>query len=195
MKHLYPIYCCLWLFLCPNALFSQSLRDIVDGARLLEDLFGNEDTTQCNPPNAAQSDTTANWDETMHTSDMDNQTSTQYRHNANNLPKGSKRVGCVCMDNTKQDEGGRGSCSGHGGVRFWQYVTPDAELIEVPTERHYQHPNDLSPEELAQLASQYENHTPPNSSATNMNALVQIIMVMMVCSTAAFIVKQIWNNA
>ena len=186
----------LGIFIClqaPIPIKAQSIRDVVDGARLIEDLFGNQDTTQCdNPPEA--NDTTANWDETLRSSDEDGQKSTQYTpKNSQALPpKDSKRAGCVCMDNTIQDEAGRGSCSGHGGVRYWRYVTPDAEVIDVPTDRHYNHPQDLSPDELNQLAASYENrHTPPSS---NMGALVQIVMIMMVCSTAAYIAKQMWNS-
>lgn len=186
----------LAFFVCLQAPIStkaQSIRDVIDGVRLIEDLFGKQDTTQCDKP-PTDNDTTANWDETLRSSDEEGQKSTQYtpQNSQTQPPKDSKRVGCVCMDNTIQNEAGRGSCSGHGGVRYWRYLTPDAEVIDVPTDRHYNHPQDLSPDELNQLAAPYENrHTPPNS---NMGALVQIVMIMMVCSTAAYIAKQMWNS-
>lgn len=70
-------------------------------------------------------------------------------------PKG-KRIGCICMDGTEQDKRGRGACSGHGGVRYWRYETPEGEEMTHPTSRHYRHPDPMTNDEKLSLAAYNE---------------------------------------
>lgn len=69
------------------------------------------------------------------------------------LPDGSARVGSVCMDYTEQSSFGRGTCTGHNGVRFWLYLQPDGDTARIATLRHDDHPDTLSDSKLLQLAA------------------------------------------
>lgn len=64
-----------------------------------------------------------------------------------------RKVGCVCMDNSRGKTWGRGACSGHGGVRYWLSVEAGkVDTTWTPTERHRQHPKPLDNDEMASLA-------------------------------------------
>jgi hypothetical protein len=101
------------------------------------------------------------WDDIFKTSDLEEERGTrpgknfQYPNKANDLqapaPKGAIRVGCICMDDIKEDRRGRGACSGHAGVRFWLYKMPDGEILRHPTARHHDHPTALVSEEKKNL--------------------------------------------
>jgi hypothetical protein len=69
------------------------------------------------------------------------------------LPEGSERVGSVCMDYTEQGGIGRGTCTGHNGVRFWLYLQPDGDTARIATLRHDDHPDTLSDTKLLELAA------------------------------------------
>lgn len=69
------------------------------------------------------------------------------------LPEGSERVGCICMDYFVQEHIGRGACSGHNGVRFWLYLLPSGDTVQIPTLRHGAHPDTLSDIAILQLAA------------------------------------------
>lgn len=189
-KHVWIALLLNWCYI--GITFAQSVGDIIEGARIVDELFRDDSDPNCqNPPPYTQTDS-SDWATEWRTSEQAGENSTQYRH-PRDLPPGSKRIGCICMDNTQQDDGGRGSCSGHGGVRQWIYVTPDGERIEQATERHYQHPEALTEAEKNQLAAYNEaDKKAPNNTSTNA-ALVQIAMIVMVCSTLAFAIKQMWN--
>lgn len=177
---------------CIGTTFAQSVGDIIEGVRIVDELFKDDSDPNCQDPPAGAETDSSDWATEWRTSEQEGENSTQYRHQRD-LPPGCKRIGCICMDGTEQDDGGRGSCSGHGGVRQWVYVTPDGERIEQATERHYQHPEALSEDEKNQLAAYNEaDKKAPNSTSTNA-ALVQLAMIVMVCSTVAFAVKQMWN--
>jgi hypothetical protein len=60
------------------------------------------------------------------------------------LPDGSVRVGCICMDYIQQKHLGRGACSGRNGVRFWLYKLPNGDTARIATLRHDDHPDTLS---------------------------------------------------
>jgi hypothetical protein len=69
------------------------------------------------------------------------------------LPEGSERVGSVCMDYTEQGTFGRGTCTGHNGVRFWLYLQPDGDTARIATLRHDDHPDTLSDTQMLRLAA------------------------------------------
>jgi hypothetical protein len=94
------------------------------------------------------------------TSDLPNQTPTlrQQRHaqrtdGSAQLPEGSERVGCVCMDYFVLTKLGRGACTGHNGVRFWLYELPTGDTVQIATLRHEANPDTLSDAQLLQLAA------------------------------------------
>ena len=68
------------------------------------------------------------------------------------VPKGGFRIGCMCMDATRSDTRSTGACSGHGGVRFWVYRTPEGDTVHVLTGRHERHPHALNATELSELS-------------------------------------------
>jgi hypothetical protein len=77
------------------------------------------------------------------------------------LPKGSTRVGCICMDYIEQQHTGRGACGGHNGVRFWVYQLPNGDTSRIATLRHEGHPDTLADTDILKLAAfkRYERLT------------------------------------
>ena len=69
------------------------------------------------------------------------------------LPEGSVRVGCVCMDYHVLGVQGRGACGGHNGVRFWLYLLPSGDTAKIATLRHESHPDTLSDASIFELAA------------------------------------------
>lgn len=67
------------------------------------------------------------------------------------VPPGGVRVGCLCMDDTRSATRSIGACSGHGGVRYWLYRTPDGDTARVLTARHERHPHPLTEAERSEL--------------------------------------------
>ncbi len=67
-------------------------------------------------------------------------------------PPGAFRIGCICMDGTRADTRGIGSCSGHGGVRYWVYRLKDGDTVHLFTEHHLKHPEDLPAEKMMELS-------------------------------------------
>jgi|GEM_PF-1277535 len=70
-----------------------------------------------------------------------------------NLPSGSERICAVCMDSELSPTTGAGTCSGHGGVRFWVYKTPTGDSVFLATWRHDEHPDDFTDEERSKLSA------------------------------------------
>lgn len=83
------------------------------------------------------------------------------------VPPGSYRVGCFCMDGSFSGAQSIGACSGHGGVRYWLYRTPDADTIWYATDRHAQRPGPLGAEEMSRMArrSDFVHHPSGADSA------------------------------
>ncbi|WP_345370311.1 hypothetical protein [Algivirga pacifica] len=84
----------------------------------------------------------------------------------NTQPPDGDRIGCICMDGSKQDMRGRGACSGYGGVRFWLYELfdhPDSVVLYA-TKRHREHPEALDKRELMALSSYQERNVPAKST-------------------------------
>lgn len=77
------------------------------------------------------------------------------------LPPGSFRVGCFCMDGSFSPAQSIGACSGHGGVRYWLYRTPEADTIRYPTDRHVGHPAPYSAAEMSSMARRKDFHSYP----------------------------------
>ncbi|QQS31220.1 MAG: hypothetical protein IPM47_10010 [Sphingobacteriales bacterium] len=131
---------------------------------------------------------TIDWDEKYRTS---NQTDSTFQK-IKNPPQDGIRVGSVCMDNFKQELFGRGACSGRGGVRFWIYKTPDSDaLIFLPTQRHFDHPQDLNQQELMQLDAHHpfrKNEDGDNNYSLwlpiiPMGGILQLLVVIILCVT------------
>lgn len=114
-----------------------------------------------------------------------------YTRTQSKRPKGS-RVGCICMDNDRQDSRGAGACSGHGGVRFWLYEQRDGAILEHPTKRHRMHPSAFSSEELANLSYHNKKGYTYFGDASSNTALYWLLAIVMICLTIAYIVKQWW---
>jgi len=91
------------------------------------------------------------------------------------VPKGAARIGCMCMDDTRSPARSIGACSGHGGVRYWLYRTPEGDTVRVLTARHELHPHPLDSVERSALA-------PPDNGGSRKNntpaAGVQPIIVV-----------------
>lgn len=87
-------------------------------------------------------------------------TSRRKRRRAYGLPEpppGAFRLGCICMDGTRADTRGIGSCSGHGGVRYWVYRKREGDTLHLPTERHMRHPEALPAEQMMALSRRRED--------------------------------------
>jgi hypothetical protein len=107
----------------------------------------------CSASLSAQRGGASGWDSIYRMSDFPGE-----RGSAGNRPGSTyvdgKRVGCICMDDTRGKTIGVGACSGHGGVRHWLYLKPGrVDTVRVPTDRHLAHPQPLTQEERANLSS------------------------------------------
>lgn len=120
------------------------------------------------------------WEETFRTSEWDAVVSDR--------PEG-RRIGCICMDGTPQDDKGRGACAGYGGVRFWLYQNGDSIIMD-PTRRHYWHPAPFTDEEKQRLAAYNEKDQTAYGSGNRFGSdFSNIVMVMMVCLTIAYVAR------
>lgn len=128
-------------------------------------------------------------DDDLHTSKMknDNHFTKEKKHE----PSGN-RIGCICMDNNRQNRQGTGACSGHGGVRFWLHQQENGFILEYPTSHHKKHPAPLSFEELSALASykKKQKHTDANHQST----FLDMLMLFIICLTIAYIAKLWWGK-
>jgi hypothetical protein len=161
----------------------STVKTAVETAKQIDELMG-EDTSK-----------TGDWDDAYHTSDEDGERSSQYPFDVNHPPENAQRIGCICMDGTSMDLKGGGACAGYGGVRHWIYEHENGDKVEYPTERHYQHPEPLSEEELANLSAHSKRQTYGNSYKKGYNlGWEELMAIIMVCVTIAFVTKTIWNN-
>lgn len=119
------------------------------------------------------------WEETFRTSEWDAVISDR--------PEG-RRIGCICMDGSPQNEKGRGACAGYGGVRFWLYQNGDSIIMD-PTRRHYSHPAPFTDEEKERLAAYNENERMAYGAARGGDDFARIVMVMMVCITIGYVAR------
>lgn len=104
-------------------------------------------------------------------------------------PEG-RRIGCICMDGTPQDDRGRGACAGRGGVRFWLHQQGDTLYMD-PTLKHKTHPDAFSQEEKETRFAAY-NESGGGFKGQRQSVLgefKEIIMVMMVCLTVAYVAR------
>lgn len=138
------------------------------------------------------------WDEHFRSSDLEGERPTQYSRQRNKkekdvgrvppVPKGAKRVGCLCMDDVEQEKTGNGACSGRGGVRFWIYELQDGNLHQHPTERHLFNPDPLDEVALSNLAAHQENKTILASYRGRSGwGFFEMMTVVFVCLTASYI--------
>lgn len=102
-------------------------------------------------------DESARLEEIFRTSDQPGEIPTgkrkrAYKNKRVSVPKGAFRIGCICMDDSRSDTHSTGSCSGHGGVRYWVYRTVEGDTAHILTARHEKHPHALSANELSELS-------------------------------------------
>lgn len=150
----------------------------VAAEKQLQETFFGEDSTEVDGEG---------WDERYRTSDEDG----EYWSRGDAPPNGV-RVGCICMDGTRDDERSTGACQGYGGVRYWLYqISPDS-IAWFPTRRHWQHPEELSETELANLASRHRKEKFGTGSSSGFGVhwgVYQMLSVMMICVTIGYIAK------
>ena len=141
--------------------------------------------------------TAAEWEEYYRMMEDDYHTAnkevrSKYQRVYTKKPKGY-RVGCICMDNDRQDNKGTGACSGHGGVRFWLYQQEDGHLLEYPTTNHKNHPSALTPEELSSLTFyNKKRHKYESDNRTDDSDFYKMIMMLFICITVAYLAKLWW---
>ena len=139
----------------------------------------------------------ANWGEDYRTSEEEGERSTLFSFDINHPPENAERVGCECMDGTTMDLKGGGACAGYGGVRYWIYEDEEGERSMFSTERHHEHPEPLSEEELSSLSAHNkslkygDSYDVPSRFRLGWLELMGIIIV---CVTIAFITKTLWGN-
>jgi hypothetical protein len=131
-----------------------------------------------------QAEEDARLEEIFRTADLPGQTPVNRRDRAEkkrvSAPKDGIRVGCQCMDDTRQDAHSSGACSGHGGVRYWLYRAPSGDTVKVLTERHERHPHPLTEQERSEMNPQKapRNKGPVFPTASLMPAPVAPVVVM-----------------
>lgn len=123
------------------------------------------------------------WDQVFRTSD--------WEASVTDRPDGP-RIGCICMDGTPQDDRGRGACGGRGGVRFWLHQQGDSIFMD-PTVRHKDHPEPYTTEDKERLAAYNESQGTAFGSSGKSDRFSgdfkEIVMVMMVCLTIAYVAR------
>lgn len=155
-----------------------------------ESVFEADDTL-AHPQTDANTDT-IDWDAEYHLSDPIDSTATNAHKSP---PENGVRIGCLCMDNTRQDDVGRGACGGRGGVRFWLYHVPGMDsVLSFATQRHHSHPNELSDLELMQLDAHnpYRKHTDKddnNLPFIPIGPIMQLLSVVVLCVTVLKVVQ------
>lgn len=133
-------------------------------------------------------------EEELRSSEMKKEATGGYPRISTKKPDGV-RVGCICMDNDRQDNKGTGACNGHGGVRFWLYQQGDGRVYEYPTKRHKEHPSPLAAEELSNLT--YYNHKRHEykSKKDSSDSFFYMILGIFICITIAYIARLWWQEA
>ena len=135
------------------------------------------------------------WDDTYRTSEEDGERGTQYSFDVNHPPEGAARIGCICMDGTSMDLKGGGACAGYGGVRHWIYETKDGKEKMYPTERHLQHPQALSEDEMANLSAHNKKQSYGNyNRGIGRLGWEELMAIIIICVTIIFITKTIWSS-
>lgn len=134
------------------------------------------------------------YDETYRTSDEENEKGTRYDFNHLRDQPSGKRVACICMDNVRQLNKGFGACAGRGGVRFWIYETEDGREIKKQTHKHALHPDELSIEELENLAAHQPKRTSFGRGTTGSRGFYDFAIIFVVCATIAYLAKLYFDN-
>ena len=181
----YPALLAAALLLALPPLAAQDIPTII--LDQVEDKLMDELEDRLNPADSTDIDGEG-WDDTYRTSAAEGERSTQWKLGKDTPPNG-RRVGCVCMDDTRLDQKGWGACGGRGGVRFWLYgVAPDS-IVPVATERHWEHPEPLSEAERANLAANNPDQPlgAPAPGGGGMGSFYQLIATMMICLTVAYV--------
>jgi len=111
-----------------------------------------------------EADEQARLEEIFRSSEQEGETPTNRRQRDKKVkrvsaPKGAFRIGCHCMDGSYSDTHSIGSCSGHGGVRFWVYRTREGDTVHVLTARHEIHPQPLDAAEMSELSQKRADRT------------------------------------
>ena len=133
------------------------------------------------------------WDEVYRTGDQPGERPTGYQKKT--PPPNGRRIGAICMDDTRLDDAGRGACSGRGGVRYWIYQLSDLDsTVLYPTERHWNHPEPLSREERMSLAAPYEKEKTGGPLGKPMQegsrfTWSEMLLGLMACVTIAYIAR------
>jgi hypothetical protein len=126
MKAIFPF--CFFLLALPCFLRAQDPDIEANERSVLEDIYRSSD----------------------HDTEMP--TARRGKHNKRQtVPTGAFRLGCTCMDDSYSPTHASGACSGHGGVRFWHYRTPEGDTVRVMTARHERHPQPLNAEEMSEV--------------------------------------------
>lgn len=133
------------------------------------------------------------WDEVYRTGDQPGERPTGF--DKKTPPPNGRRIGAICMDDTRLEDAGRGACSGRGGVRYWIYRLNDLDsTVLYPTERHWNHPEPLSPDERMSLAAAYEKEKTegPLGKPLDSNGRFswsEALLGLMACVTIAYIAR------
>ncbi|WMX17547.1 hypothetical protein [Aureispira sp. CCB-E] len=127
----------------------------------------------------------------LYTSKM---TNNNYSAKEKNQKPSGNRIGCICMDNDRQNRQGTGACSGHGGVRFWLHQQENGLILEYPTSHHKRHPAPLSYDELSKLAS-FKRKQKEKNTNSNQSTFLDMLMLFIVCLTIAYIAKLWWEKS
>ncbi len=111
-----------------------------------------------------EADEKARIEEIFRTSEQEGETPTSRRQRDQKIkrvsvPKGAFRVGCHCMDGSYSDTRSVGSCSGHGGVRYWVYRTREGDTVHIITGNHERHPHPLDAAEMSELSQKRADRT------------------------------------
>lgn len=139
----------------------------------------------------------ADWDELYRTSEQPGERAAGGFTRQSPKPQG-RRIGAICMDDTRQDEAGRGACSGRGGVRYWIYQITEDSTVLFPTERHFDHPDPLDANERLSLAATYENEKKDGRLGTTQGlggfSWSEMVLGMMGCLTVAYVARLWFAN-
>ncbi|MEZ4885635.1 MAG: hypothetical protein R3E32_12955 [Chitinophagales bacterium] len=137
------------------------------------------------------------WDDVRRTSEGKGEKGTQYQRKNQNFKGVGRRVGAMCMDDSMQEEGGRGACSGHGGVRFWLYEKEDGTIERIATQRHLDHPDPLDSEEMSYLAAVNEErkeNLKNNNGLLRLDTFYQLMTIFVVCVMTVFTIQKIMQG-
>lgn len=147
------------------------------------------DTVYQLPAAPAIRDTTgSDWDDTYRTSEQSERT--WYK----SKPPQGVRIGCICMDDSYNTATGGGACAGLGGVRYWLYEQSDGGTIRHATQRHQEHPEALSPDELHNLRRAGKKKLDDDTNGFFDVAAMRALTVLAICITLAFVAKLWWAN-